>query len=100
MPRTASLLRRERPNLARLVRRALNRASLLEGPLTDRIAGFGNAASQGQLATPDPAVRTGHPWHRVCARFRPFGCLPVKESSRPKAENLSLNGDDGPWPRS
>ena len=31
----------------------------------------------------DPAVRIGCPGHRVCARFRPFGCLRVKDSSRP-----------------
>ena len=51
MPRTASLLRRECPNLARLVRHTLNLGSLLEGPLTDRIPDSGNPGCQGQVAT-------------------------------------------------
>jgi hypothetical protein len=38
--------------LARLVRHALNRGNVLEGPLTDRIADAGNPAGcQGQIAT-------------------------------------------------
>lgn len=62
MPRTGSLLRRECPNLARLVRHALNRGSLLEGPLTDRIPDSGNPGCQGQVVTllgpiSDAAVR-------------------------------------------
>jgi len=51
MPRTASLLRRECPNLARLFRHALNRGSLLEDPLTDRIPDSGNHGCQGQVVT-------------------------------------------------
>ena len=37
--------------LARLVRHALNRGNVLEGPLTDRIADAGNPGCQGQVAT-------------------------------------------------
>jgi hypothetical protein len=37
--------------VARLVRHALNRGNVLEGPLTDRIADAGNPGCQGQVDT-------------------------------------------------
>jgi len=37
--------------VARLVRRALNRGNVFEGPLTDWIADAGNPKYQGQVAT-------------------------------------------------
>src|SRR5580692_1947630 len=40
------------PLLARLVRQALNRGNVLEGPLRDRIADGGNPGCQGQVSTP------------------------------------------------
>jgi hypothetical protein len=47
--------------MARLVRHALNRANVREGPLTDRIADAGNPVCQGQVATQlgRVAVHTG-----------------------------------------
>jgi hypothetical protein len=44
-------------DVARLVRHALNRGNLLEGPLTDWIADAGNPGCQGQLATPPEPIR-------------------------------------------
>jgi hypothetical protein len=80
MPRTASLLRRECPNLAPLVRHTLNRGSLLEGPLTDRIPDSGNPGCQGQVAT----ISAVRPLSRLvsCGRAadtRPE-CVPLKPS--------------------
>jgi hypothetical protein len=40
----------EGPLLARLVCHALNRGDVLEGPLTDRIAGAGTPGARGQVA--------------------------------------------------
>ena len=41
----------ECPVMARLVRHALNRGNVLEGPLRDRIADGGNPGCQGQVST-------------------------------------------------
>src|SRR4029077_11514886 len=46
-----SFLQHASPQLARLVRHALNRGNVLEGPLRDRTADGGNPACQGQVST-------------------------------------------------
>jgi hypothetical protein len=46
-----SFLQHASPQLARLVRHALNRGNVLEGPLRDRTAEGGNPACQGQVST-------------------------------------------------
>jgi hypothetical protein len=46
-----SFLQHASPQLARLIRHALNRGNVLEGSLRDRTADGGNPACQGQVST-------------------------------------------------
>jgi hypothetical protein len=62
------------PELARLVRHALNRGNVLEGPLKDRIADGGNPGCQGQVSTHcghSHATPLSKPWVRVTRTLAP-----------------------------
>ena len=54
------------PELARLVRHALNRGNVLEGPLRNRIADGGNSGCQGQVST-----HGGHSLQLAASRLPP-----------------------------